>query len=171
MTKAAEYPTCAAVHPPSAAPSDIRRKRDENISALPASKSRSPVMFGTAAFFAASKNVPKNESEAVHTYAIQTSSGRRTSKKPSATTTRSKSVAIITVRRDQRSTKAPASGAKRVNGVSRARSTIVVASGSAFVSTRTNPSAAMKLNQLPSSEMTCPIHNRRKERLRRRSWV
>src|SRR6185503_20935664 len=77
---------------------------------------------------------------------------------------------IITLRRDQRSTKAPAKGAKRVNGKSRTTNRMVVTSGSPLETTRTNPNAAMKLNQLPSSEITCPSHNRRKELLLRRSW-
>ena len=38
----------------------------ERLKAFPASKSRSPVMFGTAAFLAASKKVEKKESNAVH---------------------------------------------------------------------------------------------------------
>src|SRR6185369_8351895 len=160
MMNAALYPTCAAVQPPKAAPTDISRKRDENINALPASRSRSPVMFGTAAFLAASKNAPKNASKAVHRYAIQRSSGRRTNKNPSATKKRKTSVTIITVRRDQRSTNAPASGEKSVNGTSREIRITVVASGAPCDTRRTSPNAAMKLNQLPSSEMTCPIHNR-----------
>ena len=77
---------------------------------------------------------------------------------------------IITVRRDQRSTNAPASGEKSVIGTRRAIRMIVVTSVAAPDTTRPNPRAAMKLNQLPSSEMTCPINNRLKERLRRRSW-
>ncbi len=161
---------CAAVQPPIAAPNDINRNRDENIKALPASKSLSPVMLGTAAFLAASKNALNTESSPVQRYAIHKSSGRRTSRNPSATTRRRKSVTIITVRRDHRSTKAPASGAKSVKGARRAMRMIDAASTDACETTRTNPRAAMKLNQLPSSEMTCPIHNRLKERLRRRSW-
>src|SRR6266536_6372236 len=88
-----------------------------------------------------------------------------------ATPIRAMSETIITVLRDQRSTNAPASGAKIVKGKSRAISRMVVTSGAALETMRTRPNAAMKLNQLPSSEITCPHHNRLKERLLRRSCM
>ena len=47
----------------------------------------------------------------------------------------------------------------------------MVTSGAALETERTNPRAAIKLNQLPSSEMTWPDHNRRKKRLQRSSCV
>src|SRR6266478_5738519 len=107
---ATRYPKLADATPPSAAPTVISRKRDENINALPAKRPSSPVMFGIEAFFAASKN-------------------------------------------------APANGAKTEKGTRRQTTIMAVASGAADVTVRIRPSAAMKLNQLPSSETTWPPHS------------
>ena len=67
--------------------------------------------------------------------------------------------------------RAPANGAKIVNGTRRKMSMRVVGSGSALATTRTNPSAARKLNQLPSSEITWPIQSRMNERFSLSSCV
>jgi hypothetical protein len=45
----------------------MSKNRDENISAVPASKPSLPVRFGVAAFFAPSKNAPKLERRIVAT--------------------------------------------------------------------------------------------------------
>src|SRR6266436_3836351 len=156
---ATRYPKLADATPPSAAPTVISRKRDENINALPASRPSSPVMFGIEAFFAASKKAVNSANNAVHTYAIHSCSGLFTSRNPSATIARAKSATIITWRLDHRSTNTPAKGAKAENGTRRQTSKMAVATGAADVTVRIRPSAAMKLNQLPSSETTWPPHS------------
>jgi hypothetical protein len=60
----------------------------------------------------------------------------------------------MTLRLDHRSTNAPAIGAKIEKGARRAISITAVTSGAAEETARASPSAAMKLNQFPSSDTT-----------------
>src|SRR4051794_26294369 len=69
-TNAVRYPTVASAMPPSAAPADMSRNLDENMSAVPAKRPSSPVIEGSEAFFAPSKKAASKVRAAVHEYAI-----------------------------------------------------------------------------------------------------
>lgn len=148
----------------------IKRNRVENINAVPASRPSLPVKLGVVAFFAPSKNAPNVESRTVATYATHRFSALVTSRNINATTTRARSVKIITCRRENLSTNVPAIGETKANGSKRHTKKIPAAVGDASETRRTNPSPAMKLNQLPNSEMNCPASRLRKLRLPRINW-
>ena len=150
------YPNTAAAHPPSADPTAISRNLVENNNAVPASSPSLPVRFGAVAFLAPSKKAPNVCKRMVAMYAIQRSSGRVTSRNDSATTARAISVTIITSRREKRSTNVPANGDAKANGINRATKNNPAAVGEASETSRTSPRPAIKLNQLPSSEINCP---------------
>ena len=79
-------------------------------SAFAGISSSADVTFGMVAVRAGSKNACADTQTAVTTYAIQTSSRRRTSSRPRIITPRNRSAEIISRFRSTRSTTTPASG-------------------------------------------------------------
>ncbi len=77
--------------------------------------------------------------------------------KPSATTARTRSLAIIMRCRSKRSSRTPASGPARIAGIARASITPVTTMP-LWVWASTRPKTATLLKWSPISLTTCPIH-------------
>src|SRR5436309_3183441 len=103
-------PAIAVTSPPTDAPAASIADHVAADSALAGSSSSSLVMLGMVAVRAGSKNADAATVSAITTYAIQTSSDRRTSSSPRINTPRTRSAAIIRRRRFDRSTTTPATG-------------------------------------------------------------
>src|SRR5262245_46306018 len=131
----------------------MSKNRGVNISALPASSASRPTRLGSEEFFAASKNAEQVDIKNTPIYTSHKSSGRHTNRKVSAKTARAPSAASITVRRETLSASVPAKGISSENGSVCSRSTVAATIAEESEITRTSPSTAIMLNQLPSSEI------------------
>src|SRR5436190_178636 len=109
-------PATAVTRPPTDAPAASIADQVAADSAFAGSSSSALVMLGIVAVRAGSKNADAETVSAITTYAIHTSSDRRTISRPRIRTPRTTSAAIISRRRFARSTTMPASGPTTATG-------------------------------------------------------
>ena len=152
MTNAMSRPASAVTSPPTDAPIASIAAQVALDSALAGISSSLLVTLGIVAVRAGSKNAEPVTESAITTYASQTCSRVRTSSRPSTTTPRIRSVAIISRRRSTRSTTTPASGPTTAIGMNW---TIIIHATAVAEPVRSSSRAktATELNQSPSCEI------------------
>ena len=163
-------PSHDVTSPPTAAPTASIVDHVAADSELARTRSAGATTAGSIAERAGSKNEVPTTANPINAYASHTVSALRTPIRPSTTSPRTMSAAIITRRRSSRSTSTPAHGPITADG-SCCTTNIAATLVAVPVRSSSNAYTATVLNQSPSWLTTWPAQSRRKSRFARSSPV